>query len=180
MANNAFSKSSRAIRGQDHYDLLPPSVPHDSHVMSRHWYELTRAPDPKATHLGHGCERPPSQLLEPILGIDDPRTNARIGYLGLCAVQELKRRVDTSRAAVASAFIPPPWTSSCHLRCRQVMRQKLFEPKLLGLLCICWISLNLRAAQGFASASQSQSQSIPITIAIGLRAQHDVSPRGRT
>ena len=45
-------------------------------------------------------------LLEPILGIDDPRTNKRIAFIGgRRGVEELERLVDSSEAAVAFSLV---------------------------------------------------------------------------
>jgi uncharacterized protein (DUF1015 family) len=47
------------------------------------------------------------QLLAPILGIQDPRTDARIDFVGgIRGAQELERRVDRGQAAVAFALHP--------------------------------------------------------------------------
>ena len=47
------------------------------------------------------------QLLEPVLGIDDPRTNKRIDFVGgLRGLNELTRRVDSGEMQVAFALFP--------------------------------------------------------------------------
>ena len=46
-------------------------------------------------------------LLAPVLGIDDPRNNPRIEFVGgIRGTQELERRVDSGRAAVAFSMYP--------------------------------------------------------------------------
>ena len=46
-------------------------------------------------------------LLSPILGIDDPRTNKRIEFVGgLRSIAELAHRVDSGRCAVAFSMYP--------------------------------------------------------------------------
>lgn len=46
-------------------------------------------------------------LLSPVLGIDDPRTNERISFVGgIRGVRELSRRVDSGRDAVAFSMFP--------------------------------------------------------------------------
>lgn len=46
-------------------------------------------------------------LLSPVLGIDDPRTNERISFVGgIRGVQELSRRVDSGKDAVAFSMFP--------------------------------------------------------------------------
>ena len=45
-------------------------------------------------------------LLNPVLGIDDPRTNKRIDFIGgIRGTNELEKLVDTGKAAVAFSFI---------------------------------------------------------------------------
>ncbi len=47
------------------------------------------------------------RLLGPVLGIDDPRNNARISFVGgIRGTKELERRVDDGRAAVAFSLHP--------------------------------------------------------------------------
>ncbi|MEK7671979.1 MAG: DUF1015 family protein [Bacteroidota bacterium] len=47
------------------------------------------------------------QLLAPILGIDDPRTNKRIDFVGgVRGIKELEKRVDSGKMAVAFALYP--------------------------------------------------------------------------
>ncbi|MDH3783780.1 MAG: DUF1015 family protein, partial [Acidobacteriota bacterium] len=74
------------------------------------------------------------RLLQPILGIGDPRTDRRIDFVGgIRGMQELERRVDSGRDAVAFAIYPT--------RLEQVMKvadagrvmppkSTWFEPKL--------------------------------------------------
>lgn len=46
-------------------------------------------------------------LIDPILGISDPRTDTRIGFIGgVRGLGELERRVDSNNAAVAFALFP--------------------------------------------------------------------------
>ena len=48
-----------------------------------------------------------SRILEPLLGIDDPRTDPRIGFVGgLRSTDEMKRRVDEGKAAAAFSLYP--------------------------------------------------------------------------
>lgn len=47
------------------------------------------------------------RLLEPVLGIDDPRTNDRVDFVGgIRGSEELERLVDTGKAAVAFSLYP--------------------------------------------------------------------------
>lgn len=46
-----------------------------------------------------------NRLIAPVLGIDNPRTDARIGFVGgVRGLEELERRVDSGKAAVAFAL----------------------------------------------------------------------------
>jgi uncharacterized protein (DUF1015 family) len=48
-----------------------------------------------------------NHLLAPVLGIDDPRTNKRIDFVGgIRGVQELEKRVDSGEMAVAFVLYP--------------------------------------------------------------------------
>lgn len=74
------------------------------------------------------------KLLDPILGIDDPRKNARISFVGgIRGTEELKKRVDEGRDAVVFSMFP---TSIQELMAAsdadQMMPPKStwFEPKL--------------------------------------------------
>jgi uncharacterized protein (DUF1015 family) len=47
------------------------------------------------------------RLLEPVLGIDDPRTNSRVDFVGgIRGTKELENRVDSGRDAVAFSLYP--------------------------------------------------------------------------
>ncbi len=47
------------------------------------------------------------QFLDPVLGIDDPRTNARVDFVGgIRGTEELEKRVDSGRDAVAFSMVP--------------------------------------------------------------------------
>jgi uncharacterized protein (DUF1015 family) len=75
------------------------------------WYRLTVRP-------GTYDERDPvaaldvsilqENLLRPLLGIDDPRTDGRIDFIGgIRGMEELERRVDRGGWAVAFSLFPP-------------------------------------------------------------------------
>jgi len=88
---------------------LPPATQGRVNMyLDGHWYELamaaaTRADTPKVLDVAALQER----LLAPILGIDDPRTSKRIDFVGgLNSVDELVRRVDSGRWAVAFSMHP--------------------------------------------------------------------------
>jgi uncharacterized protein (DUF1015 family) len=73
-------------------------------------------------------------LLAPILGIGDPRTNPRITFVGgVRGIAELSRLVDDSSHAVAFALYPPPMSALMAVADQgDVMPPKStwFEPKL--------------------------------------------------
>jgi uncharacterized protein (DUF1015 family) len=74
----------------------------------RRWVGLK----PKKPPTGQGIERLDvsvlqDQCLSPLLGIQDPRTDARIDFIGgIRGPDELERRVDSGRAVVAFAMHP--------------------------------------------------------------------------
>jgi uncharacterized protein (DUF1015 family) len=78
-------------------------------------------------------------LLNPILGIDDPRTNDRIGFIGgIRGTKELEKLVDSGKAAVAFSMYPVSVSDLMNISdAGEVMPPKStwFEPKLRdGLL----------------------------------------------
>ena len=74
------------------------------------------------------------QILGPILGINDPRTNKRIAFVGGGrGVEELERLVDSGEAAVAFSLYPTTMTDLLEVSdAGQTMPPKStwFEPKL--------------------------------------------------
>ncbi len=78
-------------------------------------------------------------VLNPILGIDDPRTNTRIDFIGgIRGTKELEKLVDSGKAAVAFSFYPAGLDDLMNISdAGEVMPPKStwFEPKLRdGLL----------------------------------------------
>lgn len=87
------------------------------------------------------------QVLEPLLGIGDPRTDRRLDFVGgIRGTAELERRVNTGQAAVAFSLYPTSLEALFAVADRgEVMPPKStwFEPKLRsGLL--------MYAVQGWA------------------------------
>lgn len=74
------------------------------------------------------------RLLHPILGIDDPRTSARVDFVGgIRGTGELKQRVDSGAAAVAFSMYPTTVAQLMAIAdANQIMPPKStwFEPKL--------------------------------------------------
>ena len=78
-------------------------------------------------------------LLNPVLGIDDPRTNTRIDFIGgIRGTKELEKLVDTGKAAVAFSLYPVSLDDLMNISdAGEIMPPKStwFEPKLRdGLL----------------------------------------------
>jgi uncharacterized protein (DUF1015 family) len=74
------------------------------------------------------------RLLAPVLGIDDPRTNSRVEYLGgFRSVEDLQQRVDQGLAAVGFSVHPTTVEQLMDISdAGQIMPPKStwFEPKL--------------------------------------------------
>ncbi|MEO8352709.1 MAG: DUF1015 domain-containing protein, partial [Chthoniobacteraceae bacterium] len=79
-------------------------------------------------------------LLEPILGIDDPRTNNRINFIGgIRGADELERLVDSGKAVVAFSMYPTTVDQLMAIAdAGEIMPPKStwFEPKLRSGLFI--------------------------------------------
>jgi uncharacterized protein (DUF1015 family) len=78
-------------------------------------------------------------LLNPVLGIDDPRTNNRIDFIGgIRGTKELEKLVDSGKAVVAFSLYPVTLDDLMNISdAGEVMPPKStwFEPKLRdGLL----------------------------------------------
>jgi len=80
------------------------------------------------------------QLLEPILGISDPRRDERLDFIGgIRGVEELERRVDSGEWALAIALYPTSISSLMAIAdANEVMPPKStwFEPKLKSGLIV--------------------------------------------
>jgi uncharacterized protein (DUF1015 family) len=105
--------------------------------LAGRWYRLTIRPGlvPKDDPVG----RLPITLLaanviEPILGIKDPRTDKRIDFVGGArGLAELERRVSSGEMAVAFALYPTPMADLMAVADKgRIMPPKStwFEPKL--------------------------------------------------
>ena len=74
------------------------------------------------------------RVLGPILGIEDPRTDSRIDFVGgIRGMEELERRVDSGESAVAFALYPTSLEDVMRVAdAGEVMPPKStwFEPKL--------------------------------------------------
>lgn len=80
-----------------------------------------------------------ARVIGPLLGIDDPRTDARIAFVGgVRGLEELERLVDSRRAAVAFALHPTSMEELMDVADAELLmppKSTWFEPKLAdGLL----------------------------------------------
>lgn len=91
---------------------LRPTRPREFGMyLEGHWYRLLwrgrPASEPNAA-ARLDASLLSAHLLEPVLGIGDPRLDPRIGFIGgTCGLEELKRRVDGGEMAVAFTICPP-------------------------------------------------------------------------
>ena len=117
-------------------DVESPASPrHISMYLGGKWYELSWPEDPAANPVeALDVSKLQGTLLGPVLGIDDPRTNTRIKFIGgIRGPQELKRLVDQEGFAVAFSMYPTTLDQLMAIAdAGQIMPPKStwFEPKL--------------------------------------------------
>lgn len=105
----AFIEALRARFGLEGSAPKAPARPGRVSVYAqRTWYGLAL---PETERAGMAARldvaRLQEHILEPLLGIDDPRTDANIGFVGgIRGTAELERLVDSGRAAVAFSMYP--------------------------------------------------------------------------
>lgn len=89
-------------------DPIPTKPAHAAMFLGGHWFAMSWVPNPKANPVAAlDVSVLQDKLLSPILGINDPRTDKRIEFVGgIRGTQELEQRVKTGRAAVAFAMAP--------------------------------------------------------------------------
>jgi uncharacterized protein (DUF1015 family) len=108
--------------------------------LDGHWYRLTPKQPPDDDPVARlDVSVLQQRLIAPILGVGDPRTDARIGFVGgVRGLKELERRVDDRRAAVAFALFPTGIRDLMAVADAQLLmppKSTWFEPKLAdGLL----------------------------------------------
>jgi uncharacterized protein (DUF1015 family) len=107
------------------------------------WYKLTAIPGTwNADNVVESLDVSIMQnnLLHPILGIEDPRRDKRIDFVGgIRGLAELQRRVDSGREAVAFAMYPTSMDELINIAdAGEIMPPKStwFEPKLRSGLFI--------------------------------------------
>jgi uncharacterized protein (DUF1015 family) len=126
---------------------VPPHIhyPERFHVfhmyLSGHWYECTRPVDLSASSLSSlDVTILQEQVLEPLLGITDPRGDARLQYLGGARpVSDLEQLVDSGKFQLAFAMQPVKVETVLSIADENgVMPPKStwFEPKLLSGLVV--------------------------------------------
>ena len=113
----------------------PTSPLNVSMYLAGKWYALSWPADPSATPVDAlDVSKLQSTLLGPVLGIDDPRTNPRIKFVGgIRGPQELVRLVDEKGFAVAFSMYPTTLDQLMAIAdAGQIMPPKStwFEPKL--------------------------------------------------
>lgn len=136
LSPDAFLAEVRArFRVTDHAVARPVAPRHISMYLGGAWYGLTWAADDAADPVSRlDVAVLQERLLGPVLGVADPRNNARMEYLGgFQSVEELKRRVDGGRAAVGFSMHPTTVDQLMAISdAGQIMPPKStwFEPKL--------------------------------------------------
>ena len=126
---------------------VPPQIhsPEKFHVfhmyLSGQWYECTRPVDSSASSLRSlDVTILQEQVLEPLLGITDPRGDARLQYLGGARpVSDLENLVDSGKFQLAFAMQPVKVETVLSIAdANGVMPPKStwFEPKLLSGLVV--------------------------------------------
>lgn len=103
--------------------------------LAGRWYELRWSPDPSADPVSAlDVSVLQDRLLGPVLGIDDPRNNSRIEYVGgVDSAEQVRARVDDGRAAVGFSLYPTNVKQLMAIAdAGQIMPPKStwFEPKL--------------------------------------------------
>ena len=141
LSQEEFLKEIRAIfTVTDNADPSPKSPRHVSMYLGKKWYGLSW-PEVKSSNPVDLLDVSTLQngVLHPLLGIDDPRTNNRIKFIGgIRGPQELVRLVDQKGYAVAFSMYPTTVDQLMAIAdAGQIMPPKStwFEPKLrTGLL----------------------------------------------
>ncbi|HMP71906.1 MAG TPA: DUF1015 family protein [Kiritimatiellia bacterium] len=103
--------------------------------LDQTWYKLTWTPDPHADPVSAlDVSVLQDRVLQPLLGVDDPRTDPRMAYAGgFDSIERMVKRVDTGRAAVAFSMFPTTVDQLIAIAdANQIMPPKStwFEPKL--------------------------------------------------
>ena len=142
------SRANFLKRVKEKFDLAPATErgdstgkPSEAHVFGLYLSGIWQQLFPKAGSYDEGDRLArldvnilQKNLLEPVLGIGDPRTDKRIGFVGgIRGMAELKRLVDSGRAVVAFALFPTSVADLMEVAdANEIMPPKStwFEPKL--------------------------------------------------
>jgi uncharacterized protein (DUF1015 family) len=119
----------------DHAGKRPPRRGTFGMYLAGRWYLLAARDIPRKELLGSlDVSLLSGRVLRPLLGIDDPRTDSRIDFVGgIRGMRELERRVDSGESAVAFALYPTSLEELMRVAdAGEVMPPKStwFEPKL--------------------------------------------------
>ena len=120
---------------RDSEEKVPPARGEVRMYLDGKWYALKWQPDPDPDPVAAlDVSVVQDRLLEPVLGIGDPRTDDRIAFIGgIRGSEELERLVDSGQAAVAFAVYPVSVEELMAIAdAGQIMAPKCtwFEPKL--------------------------------------------------
>ncbi|MBM4176185.1 MAG: DUF1015 domain-containing protein [Ignavibacteria bacterium] len=145
---NGLSESDFLNKVEENFVLSETSSPSPDDAgnigmyLNKKWYNLQPNENVKRTsNVGDNLDVSILQnyLLEPILGIDDPRTNKRVDFIGgIRGTTELEKLVDSGKAAAAFSMFPVSVKDLMRISdAGEIMPPKStwFEPKLRdGLL----------------------------------------------
>ena len=109
--------------------------------LGKKWHRLSWDADPAADPIAQlDVTILQERLLAPLLGVDDPRTSKRIDFIGgIRGTDELERRVDEGRAAVAFSMYPTTVAQLMAIADADAImppKSTWFEPKLRSGLFI--------------------------------------------
>lgn len=149
---NGYNNESFMAKVKEHWDVVEIAAGQDFHPTRLHqvsmyldgkWYYIS--PKAGTWDAGNVVENLDvsilqNNLLHPLLGIEDPRTDKRIDFVGgIRGLQELVRRVDSGREKVAFALYPTSMDELIGIAdAGEIMPPKStwFEPKLRSGLFI--------------------------------------------
>jgi uncharacterized protein (DUF1015 family) len=140
---NGLAPEAFLARVRERFEVAPDSVParparpgEFGMYLGGQWYRLSIRPElvPSDPVASLDVSLLQANLLDPLLGIRDPRTDKRIDFVGgMRGLHELEKRVDSGEMAVAFALFPTRMDALMAVAdANQVMPPKStwFEPKL--------------------------------------------------
>jgi uncharacterized protein (DUF1015 family) len=148
---NGNAKEQYLDKVREKFDIqecgLQPYHPEKTHSFGMYlgglWYKLTAKPgtwDNSNVVESLDVSIMQNNLLHPVLGIEDPRRDKRIDFVGgIRGLEELQRRVDSGKEAVAFALYPTSMDELINIAdAGEIMPPKStwFEPKLRSGLFI--------------------------------------------